>query len=418
MMKNWRLLIPCICAAACDAGKDRCVEDSGALCDTGDADADADADSDADADVDTDADVDLIDDAELTFSAHRHPCAGNRTDALWVDSGTDAWVGCGTTTAGRGLFRSTDGGSEWTEVDGFEDMRVNHLWREMDEGPLYVSGNSTVGDQRVVSYDGSLVDVWRNGSTSEMSFSVGAFAMASDGTQVAESLTGNGVVVRGNDTDWMSGYGWWSQDDHAAVQIMDLDVAGGAIVGAGNVISEPPAVYLPPRDWSFGALDSEGQRATGLWEIVELDGGSEDVIGELWDIDGDHHGLVVGGVDQVKGSGTLWTIGSDWTDKAYQPSAWMFTDVADVTGSGQPTWIRGVCRRGSRIAAVGEYSTLGDGLVLMSQDGGRTFVDRTAEVEASLSAGAGLGPLHRCQFLNNGELFAAGADGLFIRHTQ
>ena len=61
MMKKWLVLIPCVCAVACDAVKDRCVGDSGASCDSGEADADADSDSDADSDADVD--VDLIDDS-------------------------------------------------------------------------------------------------------------------------------------------------------------------------------------------------------------------------------------------------------------------------------------------------------------------------------------------------------------------
>ncbi len=417
-MKKFLMSVPWILMGSCDGLKSNCEDDTGAYCGDRDADSDSDADTDADADVDADSDVDLIADSELTFSTGVHPCSGNRTDALWVDSVHHAWVGCGTTPTGKGLYHSSDGGGDWSGVSGFEDMRVNHLWRETPSGPLYVSGNSTVGDERVVAFDGAHSTVWLNGNVSETSFSVGSFAMSFDGTQVVESLTGNGVVVRSSGDVWRSGYGWWSNAGHSAVQIMDLDVAAGWVVGVGNVISEPSVVYLPPREWGFGSLDATGERATGLWEIVELQGDIEPVIGEIWDIDGDRHGLVVGGVDQANARGTVWTIGDDWLDSAYEASAWKFTDVSSVVGSTAPTWVRGVCRRGDRVAVVGEYSSLGDGLLLISQDGGQTFVDRTLEVNERLPGGATLGPLHRCHFLNTGELFAAGADGRLVRHTQ
>ena len=142
------------------------------------------------------------------------------------------------------------------------------------------------------------------------------------------------------------------------------------------------------------------------------------IVGEAWDIDGDRNGLVVGGVNQEVGSGTVWTVGPEWPSDAYDSSKWTFTDVSDVALRDSPTWIRGVCRKGKRVAAVGEYSALGDGLVLVSQDGGRTFSDRTDEILERLESGGSLGPLHRCQFAATGELFVAGASGVFIRHTR
>ena len=406
-MKAFTLAGFVVVMSACSLGDKDC--DSGASCDSG---SPPDADADSDTDADTDADVDLIDDALLSFSVVVHPCAGNRTDALWVDDG-GAYVGCGTTTTGTGLFTSSSSGTEWAEVSGFEDFRVNNLWRAEGGGPLYVSGNSTVGDGRVLSIGDTTESVWDNGSTSEMSFSVGAFARGSDGVAVAESLTGNGVVVQSSGTDWLSGYGWWGTAGHSAVQILDLDTADGAVVGVGNVISQPPTVYLPPREWDFGAVMGADGRADGLWEIVEL---SDDFGGELWDIDGDAHGLAVGGVNQDDGHGVVWTIGSDWSSTAYSPSAWQYTDVRDVLGAASPTWVRGVCRRGDRVAAVGEYSSLGDGFVLISQDGGDTFADRSGEVSDAMPMGMGLGPIHRCQFSSDGRLYAGGSDGVFVRH--
>jgi hypothetical protein len=394
--------------AGCDLLKTPCEKDSATSCDTGALDTDADTDTD----TDTDADVDLIDDSLLSFSVGTHPCAGNRTDALWADDYSQVFVGCGTTTAGTGLFQTTNGGTDWAEVSGFEDFRVNHLWRSADSG-LYVSGNSTVGDARVLGLDEGIETVWNKGATSEMSFSVGAYARSASGVEVAESLTGNGVVVRQPGGTWLSGYGWWNALDSAAVQILDLDSADGAVVGVGNVISQPPVVYLPPRSWSFGeALGDEG-RADGLWEMVTM---SSSFVGELWDIDGDAHGLVVGGVNQDDGHGVVWTIGTEWDTDAYEASAWHYTDVRTVLSNPSPTWVRGVCRVGDRVAVVGEFSSLGDGFLLISQDGGVSFEDRTAEVEATMSGGSGLGPLHRCQFLADGGLFAGGADGIFVGH--
>ena len=60
------------------------------------------------ADANPDASQDMNNDSWSVFA---HPCAGNRTDALWCDDAQTCWVGCGTTTTGTGLYVTFDAGA-------------------------------------------------------------------------------------------------------------------------------------------------------------------------------------------------------------------------------------------------------------------------------------------------------------------
>ena len=429
-MNTWIALAGAsLVVAGCgDGGKGGCVEDSGTSCDSGTADdtgeADADSDSDADADADSDADSDADADADGEFTVHFHPCAGNRTDALWMDDLEYGFVGCGTTADGTGLFATSDGGATWGAVSDttsgtafFEAFRVNHLWRDGSDGPLYVSGNHTGDDQRVVTLSRARVrgEVWNNGSTYDYSFTAGSYA-AAGGVRIAESLTGNGLVVSVDGGDWISGYGWWSTAGFAGLQILDMTAAHDSIVGIGSTIAHPPVVYLPPRAWDFASL-SGGEFMTNLWDVVQLSDGPDEFGGELWDVASDSAGnIAVAGVNQDAGQGMVYSIGSDWTDSGYEADNWTKFNVADLLGTDHSTWTRGVCRSGSTVVAVGEFSSLGDGFILRSEDGGSTFSDLTVEAEVSLPAGASMGPLHRCQLHSSGAFVVTGADGIFVRY--
>ena len=416
------MLVGMVSAGCGDGGGAKCLPDTASSCDSGlEADADSDADADADADADSDADAD----AEFTVSVGAHPCAGNRTDALWMDSSNVGYVGCGTTVPGVGLFTTEDGGREWLSVgadaDGtgpFDAYRVNHVWRDPGDGNLYVSGNHTETDARVVSVgvDGSIANVWSNGTTYDYSFTVGSYAAGGD-VAVAESLTGNGLVIAARGGAWVSGYGWWTTAGFDGLQILDLVAAGESIVGVGSTIGHPPVVYLPPRAWSFATLTDDGYMAN-LWEVVLLADGVDSFNGELWDVDADSEGrLVAGGVNQDLGEGVVFSIGSDWATNGYEQTGWTAVNVGDVLGRDDPTWVRGVCRDGQRVVAVGEYSRRSDGFVLLSTDGGTTFKDQTESVFASMPEGSSLGALHRCQFADASTLAVAGADGTFIRFS-
>ncbi|MEQ1501544.1 MAG: hypothetical protein ABMB14_04905 [Myxococcota bacterium] len=367
--------------------------DTGAGPSDADADADADADSDADADTDSDADTDT-DAGGWTFSAH--PCVGNRTDALWADDQDTLWVGCGTTATGYGLFRSTDGGLGWTSPDtspsGFFDaMRVDSVSRSSD-GLLYVAGIH--GAEQVVSVDTSVEpyvvsEVFTSTSQVWNTFQVGSFRRAPSGLAVAESLNGYGLAIRpGDAAPFEDAYG--AAGSH---QILDLVEYDGSFYGVGSTISEPPIVFLPPP----GGHDPAESFAL---VPVELVSGVSAFDGELWGIAVDAGGIAVAGVNQDADVGYVFVSGADPT----QASTWSALDVSSVVGD-EPTWMRGICRSGATIVAVGEYSRRAEGLILRSDDGGGSFTDVTPSDEVAVP------PLHECVVFDDGDLIVTGADG-------
>ncbi|MEZ4237454.1 MAG: hypothetical protein R3F59_15170 [Myxococcota bacterium] len=358
---------------------------------------DADADADADADTDTDTTTTTTPTDGWTRSAH--PCFGNRTDTMWWDEPDTVWVGCGSTTTGYGLFVSDDRGLTWsaptTTPNGwFDTMRVDSISRS-DDGLLYVAGIQTTGDERVVSLDTTTSPMVVGEVLSAMSqtwnnMQVGTFRRNSAGLAVAESLNGYDVAVRDGDAGtWFDGYGWWGGG--ASFQILDLAVHDDQFYGCGSTIAVPPQVFLPP----------PGGQAPGSFQMVpvQLVSGLAEFDGEMWGIAVDDAGVVVGGVDQDRDVGHIFVSGSD----PYDAATWHDVDVSTLIPS-DPTWIRGVCRDGAEIVAVGEYTQRADGLVLHSSDGGQTFTEITP---------SGAGPLHKCQLLADGALAVTGADGFF-----
>lgn len=330
-----------------------------------------------------------------------HPCVGYRTDTLWVDSRDDLWVGCGSTTVGYGLFRSTDGGRTWSApttspARTFEDFRVSSISRSAD-GLLYVAGIDTAGSRRVVSMDdsGAVSDVFVAGGQIWNNFHVGTFRRAADGLAVAESLTGTGVVARfGDAAPFEDGEGWWVGGESS--QILDLTLHDEQFYGVGSTISQPPMVFLPPR----GGQDP----ARGFWmEVLTM---SNTFTGELWGLDVDAGGVVAAGVDQDADRGVVFVSGPD----PYALASWRMLDVRDVVGaSSGPTWMRGACRRGDVVVAVGEYSQRDAGIVLRSDDGGDTWADVTPS-----ALFRDLPALQRCEVLAGGDLVIAGGDGTVL----
>ena len=149
----------------------------------------------------------------------------------------------------------------------------------------------------------------------------------------------------------------------------------------GSTIIEPPYVFVA--DTTEGlTMDSVALR---------------EPIGELWSIDSDGTGLIVGGADQAADVGVVaWTSGdpsvlSDW-------QVWMVDDLASGF-----TWVRGVCRNGDNLAAAAEFPTSSTGLLLVSRDGGQTWSDRTPEDAPSLS---------QCTWRGD-DLLVTGAEGYF-----
>jgi hypothetical protein len=82
-------------------------------------------------------------------------------------------------------------------------------------------------------------------------------------------------------------------------------------------------------------------------------------------------------------------------------------EVTSFLGAGEPTWIRGVCRSGDTMVAVGEYSRKGTGLVIRTDDGGATWTDLTP---------GELPPVSKCALLDDGDLVITGGEGLFATY--
>jgi hypothetical protein len=330
------------------------------------------------------------DGAAWTRSAH--PCFGNRTDAMWFDDRDTVWVGCGSTTEGTGLFRSDDGGATWRSADPFfADFRVSSIQRAAD-GALYVAGTDTASAARVaaIGADGAISVVHAAGSLAATTFHVGTFRRSPAGLMVAESLTGAGLLVGEAPGAFQDASGWAA--GAGSFQILDLAVHGDAFYGVGSTISQPPYVYLPP---------AGGQTAADFrFEILELSAGPMPFDGELWGLAVDDGGVLVGGVDQDHDVGWVFWTGAD---------PWAGVDgvqVSALLGTDDPTWVRGVCKEGATLVAVGEYSRRGEGLVIRSDDGGATWSDVTPDSAP---------PVSKCA-LFDGELVITGAEGLFAAH--
>lgn len=307
-----------------------------------------------------------------------HPCVGNRTDTLWADDVEDLWVGCGSTTDGTGLYTTTDAGRSWQEVPGFDTFRVSHLHRAPD-GVLYAAGTEVGGDDRVRAVDGTVIfestgQVW-SGSH------VGSFVQLDDGTEIAESLTGAGIGWRtGPDEPWQDGSGW--PTDQGSYQILDAVQYEGGVVGVGSTIIQPPTVFvqIPGERLQMQPVGVDPERR-----------------GELWSVDAGSSGIVAGGVDQDASVGLVYTldIGEDPTD----PAAWRRLDVsAAIPGD---TWIRGVCREGDRVVAVGENPRTSHGILILSIDGGETWQPDSPYAAPALTA---------CDIVG-GEIIVVGARG-------
>ncbi len=355
------------------------------------------------------ADPDMGVASPWTVSAH--PCVGNRTDALWCDDDQTCFAGCGTTTTGFGLFATTDGGATWsapaTTPGGFFDTgRVNDIWRGAT-GSLFISGefpNSTA----VVAMDaaGMISEVYTRGNMVGNSFTVGNFRRASNGYAIAESLNGSGVLTREMDggdptASWTSARFWadGDADDTAfGVQILDMAVFNDQFWAVGSTISQPPIVFTPK--WVAGDFD---------FGIVPLVSGLAAFDGEMWGIDVNADGVVVGGVNQGRDVGMIFTLtsGDDETDA----TAWKSFDVSTLF-AGAKTWVTDVCRAPNNVVyATGRESAQGWGFVLRSADGGTTFTD----ISPYDSTGNPVfDDVSRCQSFSDG-VIVVGAGGMFAR---
>lgn len=187
----------------------------------------------------------------------------------------------------------------------------------------------------------------------------------------------------------------WSQTG-TSYQILDMVLHDDEFYGAGSTIIQPPHVFLPPR---------AGQDSANGFALVpvQLVDGIGRFSGELWGIDADDAGVVVAGVNQDRNVGVVFVSGDD----PYDAGQWSLLDVSTLVGD-EFTWMRGVCRNGDTIVAVGEYSIRADGLVLRSEDGGDTWADVTP-------ADLDVPSVHRCHVFEDGATLITGAGGFVGR---
>src|SRR5690606_621256 len=177
----------------------------------------------------------------------------------------------------------------------------------------------------------------------------------------------------------------------------DMEVYDDELYGCGSRINQPPYLYLP-----------RAAGATGFgFRVINLAGtgiGSFD--GEMWNLDVDASGIVVAGVDQDRDVGMIYALdGADDTTLSTFDVSTLYPDTA--------TWMRGVCRRGETLIAVGEQSARSVGIVLRSTNNGGSWTDITPVTPVGIS----FPPVHRCVIAESGETYVAGADGMMAVHT-
>ena len=349
------------------------------------------------------------------WTTSAHPCAGNRTDAMWFDDEHTGFVGCGTTTEGYGLYTTTNGGSSWSLVpspnDFLSTMRVNSLSRGAD-GKLYVGGIGDNGARVVTLLNGELSEFYLTPSSGVQvwqGFQVGTFRIDSNGRAVSESLTGSDVMYWPSATggqvtaaDAVNGYGWWEQAtiEGSGAQILDLEVHGDRFYGVGSTISQPPYFFYEPAS----GFPEDG---FALQAIRLSDDGLAAFDGEVWDIAIDTAGdMLLAGVNENSNTAVAWFNTGDPT----AATSWIMVDMSAILTSGNDDATRfyGACRAGNLMVAVGDYSQRGNALLMLSQDGGATWTEQTPPT----SDVNPVGPLSKCQFLGQ-KAYITGADGFF-----
>ena len=227
-------------------------------------------------------------------------------------------------------------------------------------------------------------------------FHVGTYRLNSLGMGVAESLTGGDVNYSWNGGTLMDAYGW-PTNKVGTYQILDMEVYNDEFYAVGSTITQPPMLFLPPE----GGIPADGAFAADPIEMVTGLGAWE---GELWSLDIDSAGLVLGGVDQGRDVGHVFVSTGD-----FRTDPWLDLDVSTIY-PGDATWIRGVCRDGNTVVAVGEFTIDQEGIVLHSTDGGQTWDER-------MLIQPNPGVMSQCVVLADGSIAVAGGGGFYGVYT-
>lgn len=294
--------------------------------------------------------------------AAAHPCVTDEMVTLERLTDGTLLVGCGEDSAGdRGFFVSTDNGANWgppstTPPNYYSSSRVSDIWQDPADGYVYIS---TISDSvRVTRFEATgsswmLEEVYEPGNTTSDVQNVGTTRR--DGARgFIESLNGVEFVARFAGDSEFAPHNPWAGG--ARRQLLDMEVFDGRAYAAGSRINEVPTLYV------------EDTAATDFtWTSIPLVDGLAEFEGEMWAIDVDAGGIVLGGVNQDANTGQVFTADLNGANIQQSDLGSVFPDDA--------TWIEGVCRDGQQVLAVGRFSINQDGIVLASTDGGQTWED-------------------------------------------
>ena len=328
------------------------------------------------------------------------PCGGSATNALLFDSSGIGWIGCGENADGAGLYTSQDNGASWSEVYGWEEVRVSDI-REGPDGELLLAGKDTLdsGIAFEIAPDGTesvLLDYGPSSPFMRIGHAENILVTRS-GEALVDSLTGVYVGWRPDaDASWQE---WYYFDDQLledgterVAPIRQLALLGDRWVAVGGAISDPPQVFLP----------STHPDATVHVTTLEVDTTN----GELYDVevlsDLDASGnaeIIAGGWDQTDRDLMMFRCSGD----PWNPASWTRITLANPFEGA----VFALASDAERVVAVGErFPSSAGGFVLESRDGGVTWSDITPDGASSLSEVA---------FLPNGQLYVAGSGSYAAR---
>ena len=273
--------------------------------------------------------------------------------------------------------KTTDGGENWTELNANgADDDVLSLYA-LSENQLWVLANSGSGSKVYYTTDGG--GIWQEVLTTAskanaMHFSDGTNGIVGGKTNADLFYTTNGSTWITAATAPLGGFSY-TRSDIRGVYMTNAQV--GYAVGWGSLIGLQPSIELKTTDggatWSY-LTQAEGNRAyENLYGVYFVD---------------DNNGLAVGGGG--RGSVLIKTTdgGTTWAPTSIPCGATLST----ITGVGNNVW---VCGSG--------------GTILRSTDLGDSWTVLTPIPSESI---------YDIQCLPNGDIVAAGFDGLFLKSTN
>lgn len=335
---------------------------------------------------------------EVHFWELSNPCPNATYPyALYFEDSSNGWVGCGD---GGGLWATHDAG------DNFEDGHPNTWTQELyvfnisadPLGGILVCGHDYGNDTLLYRYrDNVWDDLLHYGSNNVDSSNVqmsncGVAAAAGDGSLMMASLTSGDMSYSSDDgLSWSAEDRYWEDENldsggYSYYYMLNLLSVGGQYYGAGSDITSPP-VFLGP-----------SQHADGTWHNFHATVMDSNSIGEIWGLATPDGGLtwLAGGRDErysSVASGFMFMSTDAGLSWAYTHLGGDLDVVQDIAFS----------EDGLHGIAVGHrYPTSHGGYMLVTEDGGYTWTERTESVPLLYVAAASGG-----SFWVSGDTFIA-----------